>query len=107
MKLQYLKSRENYFHYTKCIRNTCKWNSLTDRDNRVWFCHIQCKYNGAFQKRSILPPGRKFLPAGGGGEKKLFLIIVNVLGHSKGGGGLTSYFLRGGGMDVFWNDPIM
>ena len=25
---------------------------------------------------------------------------------SKGGRGLTSYFLRGGGMDVFWNDPI-
>ena len=26
---------------------------------------------------------------------------------SKGGGGmLTSYFLRGGGMDVFWNDRM-
>jgi hypothetical protein len=59
-----------------------------------------------FQKRSIFPPGRKFLPSGGGGEKKLFLIIVNVLGHPKGVGGLTSYFLRGGGMDVFWNDPL-
>jgi hypothetical protein len=62
--------------------------------------------NGSFQKRSILPLRRKFLPSGGGGEKKLFLIIVNVLGHPKGVGGLTSYFLRGGGMDVFWNDPI-
>jgi hypothetical protein len=40
------------------------------------------------------------------GEKKLFLIIVNVLGHPKGVGGLTSYFVRGGGMDVFWNDPM-
>jgi hypothetical protein len=58
----------------------------------------------SFQKRSILPPQRKFLPSGGGGEKKLFLIIVNVLRHPKGVGGLTSYFLRGGGMDVFWND---
>jgi hypothetical protein len=48
----------------------------------------------------------KFLPSGGGGDKKLFLIIINVLGHLKGVGGLTSYFLRGGGMDVFWNDPI-
>jgi hypothetical protein len=46
------------------------------------------------------------LPSGGGGEKKLFLIIVNVLGHPKGVGGLTSNFLRGGGMDVFWNYPI-
>jgi hypothetical protein len=56
---------------------------------------------GSFQKRSILPPQRKFLPSGeGGGEKKLFLIIVNVLGHPKGVGGFTSYFLRGGNMDV-------
>ena len=36
----------------------------------------------------------------------MFLIIVDVLGHPKGVGGLTSYFLRGGGMDVFWNDPL-
>ena len=57
-------------------------------------------YNGSFQKRSVLPPRRKFLPSGGGGEKK------NVLGHPKGVGGLTSYFLRGDGMDVFWNDPM-
>ena len=62
---------------------------------------------GSFQKRSILPPQRKFLPSGGGGEKKLCLIIVNVLGHPKGVGRLTSYFLRGSGMDVFWNDPFV
>ena len=36
----------------------------------------------------------------------MFLIIVNVLGHPKGVGGLTSYFLHGGGMDVFWNNPL-
>ena len=41
-----------------------------------------------------------------GRGEKLFLIIVNVLVHPKGVGGLTSYFLRGGGMDVFWNDPM-
>jgi hypothetical protein len=71
-------------------------------------CHSAKKWLiiGSFQKRSILPPQRKFLPSGGGVEKKLFLIIVNVLGHPKGVGGLTSYFLRGGGMDVFWNDPL-
>ena len=62
---------------------------------------------GSFQKRSILPPQRKFLPSGGGGEKKLCLIIVSVLGHPKGVRRLTSYFLRGGGMDVFWNDPFV
>jgi hypothetical protein len=50
---------------------------------------------GLFQKKSILLPRRKFLPSGGGGEKKLFLIIVNVLGHPKEVGGLTSYFLCG------------
>ena len=42
---------------------------------------------------------------GGGGEKNLFPIIVNVLGHPKGIGVLTSNFLRGGGMGAFWNDP--
>jgi hypothetical protein len=46
------------------------------------------------------------VPSGGGGEIKLFLIIVNVLEHPKGVGGLTSNFLRGGGMDVFWNYPF-
>jgi hypothetical protein len=61
---------------------------------------------GLFQKRSTLPPRRKFLPSEGGGKRKLFLIIVNVLGHPKGIGGLTSNFLCGGGMDVFWNDPL-
>jgi hypothetical protein len=60
---------------------------------------------GSFQKRSTLPPRRKFLPSGG--ETKLFQIIVNVLGHPKGVRGLTSNFLRGGGMDVFWNDPFI
>ena len=44
----------------------------------------------------------------GRGEKMVSdkLIVVNVLGHPKGVGGLTSYFLRGGGMDVFWNEPL-
>jgi hypothetical protein len=52
----------------------------------------------SFQKRSTLPPQRKFLPSGGGGEKKWFLRIVNVLGHPKGVGRLTSNFLCGGGI---------
>jgi hypothetical protein len=41
-----------------------------------------------------------------GRGEKMFLIIVSVLEHPKGVGGLTSNFLHGGGMDVFWNDPI-
>jgi hypothetical protein len=71
----------------------------------IW--HRRDPIIGSFQKRSIIPPRRKFLPSGEGGEKKLFLIIVNVLGHPKGVGRLTSYFLCGGGMDVFWNDPFV
>jgi hypothetical protein len=63
------------------------------------------KHNiGSFQKKSTLPPQRKFLPSGG--EKIFFLIIVSVLGHPTEVGGLTSNFLHGGGMDVFWNDPL-
>ena len=38
----------------------------------------------------------------------MFLVLVSVLGHPSGGGGggVTSSVLRGGGMDVFWNDPL-
>jgi hypothetical protein len=57
-------------------------------------------YYRSFQKRSILPHGGNFWRG-----EQLFLIIVNVLGHPKRDRGLTSYFLRGDGMDVFWDDP--
>ncbi len=50
------------------------------------------------------PHGGNLCRPEGKGRK---MIIVNVLGHPKGVGGLTFYFLRGGGMDVFWNDPIL
>ena len=42
-----------------------------------------------------------------GRGEKIVSEIVNVLGHPKGVGGLTSYFFRGGSMDVFWNDPML
>jgi hypothetical protein len=58
------------------------------------------------EKIHTLPTAEISANRRGKGEKKLFLIIVNVLGHPKGVGGLTSNFLRGGGMDVFWNEPI-
>jgi hypothetical protein len=60
---------------------------------------------GRSRKDPYSSHGGNFCRPEGEGEK-LFLIIVNVLGHPKGVGGLTSYFLCGGGMDVFWNDPI-
>ena len=61
---------------------------------------------GRSRKDPHSPHGGNFCCPEGEGETKLFLIIVNVLGHPKGVRGLTSNFLRGGGMDVFWNDPI-
>jgi hypothetical protein len=67
---------------------------------------LAVSYIGSFQKRSTLPPRWKFLLSGGGGEKKLFLIIVNACIRTSEGGRLTFNFLRGGGMDVFWNDPF-
>jgi hypothetical protein len=48
----------------------------------------------------ILPPSRPPW------QKNLFLKILNVLGHLKEVRGLTFNSLHGGGMDVFWNDPI-
>jgi hypothetical protein len=54
------------------------WRSLV----LLWKVILFYTCIGSFQKRSILPPRRKFLPSRG--EKKLFLIIVNVLGHPKG-----------------------
>jgi hypothetical protein len=61
-------------------------------------------------------PQRKFLPQRkfptteeisavrrGRGEK---IVSDNSKSIRKSVGGLTSYFLHGGGMDVFWNDPI-
>ena len=72
------------------------------------FCNPRILKLGLSRKDPCtLPPRRKFLPSREGGEIKLFLIIVNVLGHQKGVGGLTFNFLRGGGMDVFWNDPFL
>jgi hypothetical protein len=60
---------------------------------------------GCSRKDPYSPHGGNFCRLEG--EKKLFLIIVNVLGYPKGVEGLTSYFLHEGGMDVFWNDPII
>ncbi len=61
---------------------------------------------GYSRKDPYSPHGGNFCRPEGGWAKKLFRIIVNVLEHPKGVGVLTSYFLCGGGMDVFWNDPM-
>ena len=61
---------------------------------------------GRSRKNPHSPHRGNFCCPEGRGEKKKFLIKVNVLGHPKGVGGLTSNFLRGEGKDVFWNDPL-
>jgi hypothetical protein len=62
---------------------------------------------GCSRKDPPCPQGGNFCCLeGGGGEKNLFLIIVSVVGYLKRVGGLTSNFLHGGGIDVFWNDPF-
>ncbi len=66
---------------------------------------LSCYILGRSRKDPYSPHRGNFCCPEGRGEK-LFLIIVNVLGHPKGVGGLTSYFLCGGGMDVFGNDPF-
>ena len=78
-----------------------KYSNVTDT-NFVQTAEVM----GRSRKDPHSPHGGNFGCPEGEEETKLFLIIVNVLGHPKGVGGLTSNFLRGGGMDVFWNDPM-
>ena len=52
------------------------------------------------------PPTEEISAIRRGRGEKIVSDNSNVLGHPKRVGGLTSYFLRGGGMDVFWNDPL-
>jgi hypothetical protein len=63
-------------------------------DNLVPSCKFKIIIIGSFQKRSTLPPQRKFLPSGGKEEKKLFLITVSVLGFrtSERGRGVNFQF---------------
>ena len=63
------------------------------------------KFQSEMSRSRKDPRPKEEMSAGGGGEKNLFPIIVSVLGHLKGIGLLISNFLRGGGMDAFWNDP--
>ena len=60
--------------------------------------------NRSYQKKSTLTPQRNFLPSRPGRENffsdnsRCIMIFE--------GRGLTSNFLCGGDVDVFWNDPI-
>ena len=73
---------------THCIGEYVGELQLSNQ-NATPFCFGPVEVNGSSQKRSMLPPQRKFVPFGGGGYKSLFLIIVSVLGHPKEVGGLT------------------
>jgi hypothetical protein len=56
---------------------------------------------GRSRKDPYYPHGGNLCHPEGEGRKNSKCIRT-----SEGGRGLTSYFLCGGGMDVFWNDPI-
>ena len=51
------------------------------------------------------PPTEEFSAVRRGRGEKIVSDNSKCIRTSEGG--LTSYFLRGGGMDVFWNDPLL
>jgi hypothetical protein len=53
------------------------------------------------------PPTEEISAVRRGRGEKIVSDNSKCIRTSKGVGGLTSYFLRGGGMDVFWNDPLL
>jgi hypothetical protein len=63
-----------------------------------------CPYIGSFQKKSI--PTEEISSIRRGRGEKIVSDNDKCIRTSDGVGGLTSYFLRGGGMDVFWNDLL-
>jgi hypothetical protein len=52
------------------------------------------------------PPTEEISAIRRGRGEKIVSDNSKCIRTSEGGRGVTSYFLRGGGMDVFWNDPI-
>jgi hypothetical protein len=62
--------------------------------------------NGSFQRRSNTPPTEEISAVRKGRGERIVSDNSKCIRTSKGGRGLTSYFLCGGRMDVFWNDPI-
>ena len=64
---------------------------------------------GRSRKDPYSPHGGNFCRQGGGRGEKIVSDNSKCikLGHPKGVGGLTSYFFRGGSIDVFWNDPML
>ena len=52
------------------------------------------------------PPTEEISAVPRGRGEKIVSDNSKCIRTSEGGRGLTSYFLRGGGMDVFWNDPM-
>jgi hypothetical protein len=53
------------------------------------------------------PPTEEISAIRRGRGEKIVSDNSKCIRTSEGGRGVTSYFLRGGAMDVFWNDPIM
>jgi hypothetical protein len=54
-----------------------------------------------------IPPTEEISAVRRGRGEKIVSDNSKCIRTSKGGRGVNFYFLRGGGMDVFWNDPII
>ena len=62
--------------------------------------------NGKVPEKIHTPPTEEISAVWRRRGEKIVSDNSKYIRTSEGGRGLTSYFLRGGGMDVFWNDPI-
>jgi hypothetical protein len=64
------------------------------------------KYNWIVQEKIHTPPTEEISAVRRGRGEKIVSDNSKCIRISEGGIGLTSYFLCGGGMDVFWNNPL-
>ena len=66
----------------------------------------QVKLQWVVPEKIHTPPTEEISAVRRGRGEKIVSDNSKCIRTSEGGRGLTSYFLRGGGMDVFWNDPM-
>jgi hypothetical protein len=61
----------------------------------------------AIPEKIHTPPTEEISAVRRGRGEKIVSDNSKCIRTSKGGRGVNLYFLRWGGMDVFWNDPIV